>query len=683
MRLITRLAAFVIVLLLVACSSSMQQTFKPKDSFLQNSNTVTKISSSESPDQNETLVNNDNDNVNSLPSFKSDVKNQNKVVDLTLNFSDSKMVKITTDELPLKDFLHHVLGDLLDINYILGEDIQKDNKNITLNIREEVSKRKLFTLSEKLLEQRGYVIRFDDQIYYIHKIEGNGYQGDIAYGYGNLIENVPNTSLNIVQMVPLSFGMQTSLANTLKQLTNVQANPDFERNAILIQGKRRDILRSLEFINLMDQPQFQNRHIGSYQTDFISIQELTESLPKLLKQEGLSLSISEKNDKAISIVPLERLSTIIIFANQASLVERVVFWAEKLDKPALGSELQYFVYHPEYSRASDLGDSIMRLVSGQSQPTLSNNTSAVQQNNQTQNESKTLSGVSPSGNLSLVVDERSNSLIFKTTGGQYRKLHPLIKRLDVLPKQVILEVIIAEVSLTDEFKQGVEFALNNGNYGLSNLGAFMGEGGFGGLSYLLSGDIGKLAINLFQTNSLVNIVSRPSLVVRDGVKASISVGTDIPVIGETSNDPINGDRQTTSIDYRKTGVELDVVPTVNARGYVIMEINQKISNEVDGTTIAGSNPSIFERSISTEVIAESGQTIILGGLISENKSNSDTKVPFFADIPLIGNLFRADTKKVDKTELVVMVTPRIIESAEEWQDIKAKFSSELKKLTLY
>ena len=101
-------------------------------------------------------------------------------------------------------------------------------------------------------------------------------------------------------MVPLSFGMQTSLANTLKRLTKVQANPDFERNAILLQGKRRDILRSLEFINLMDQPQFQNRHIGSYQTDFISIEELTDSLPKLLKQEGLSFSATEQNDKAIS-----------------------------------------------------------------------------------------------------------------------------------------------------------------------------------------------------------------------------------------------------------------------------------------------------------------------------------------------------------------------------------------------
>jgi general secretion pathway protein D len=115
----------------------------------------------------------------------------------------------------------------------------------------------------------------------------------------------------------------------------------------------------------------------------------------------------------------------------------------------------------------------------------------------------------------------------------------------------------------------------------------MGDG-FGGLSYLLQGTQGKLIVNLLQTNSLVNILSRPSLVVRDGVNATINVGTDIPIVGETASDPINGDRQTTKIEYRKTGVELAVTPTVNAQGIVLMEIKQKISNQVEsGSTVSG------------------------------------------------------------------------------------------------
>jgi len=672
---------FSTVLILCGCANKATPPFKPNESYL-------KVNPSH---DNEAVVQDiiaknalpSSKGTTMLPSFTTEnVYDNNKAKDLDTQFSDSQMVEIAADELLVKDFLHYVFGDVLGVSYVLGDEIQKDVKGMTLNIKQAISKQKLYQLSSELLLQRGYIVRFDDGIYYIHKDNANNTQADIAYGYGNDVKNVPNTALDIVQMVPLAFGMQTSLANTLKQLTKVQASPDFERNAILLQGKRRDILRGLEFINLMDQPQFRNRYIGSYQTTFVSTDELTANLPSLLKQEGITYGTAEQNDKAVSIVTLDRLSTLIIFASNAMLIDRVVFWAEQLDKPSVGSELQYFVYYPDYSRASDLGESILQLINGQSSASVSDKTSAAQQNEKSQ--TKTINkNISASGdNITLVVDERSNSLVFKTTGEQYRKLHPLIKRLDVLPKQVMLEVVIAEVSLTDEFKQGVEFAFNSGNYGLSTEGAFFGDG-FGGLSYLLTGARGQLALNLFQTNSLVNILSRPSLVVRDGVLASISVGTDIPIVGQTSSDPLISERQTTTIEYRKTGVQLDVTPTVNSRGFVIMEINQTISNEVDsGGTTVGGNPSLFERSISTEVIAESGQTIILGGLISENKSNKDTKVPFFGDIPLLGNLFQAKTNSGDKTELVIMMTPRIIESSSEWDDIKAKFRGVMQKLEI-
>src|SRR5690606_7513467 len=130
--------------------------------------------------------------------------------------------------------------------------------------------------------------------------------------------------------------------------------------------------------------------------------------------------------------------------------------------------------------------------------------------------------------------------------------------------QVALEVIIAEVTLTDKFRQGVEFALTEGNSTARTIGAF-GAGEFGGLSYALTGSFGRVNLNLFQSDSLVNVLSRPSIVVRDGVAANISVGTDIPVIGETTIDPNDSNSiARTSIEYRKPGVKLSVTPTVNA-----------------------------------------------------------------------------------------------------------------------
>ena len=160
---------------------------------------------------------------------------------------------------------------------------------------------------------------------------------------------------------------------------------------------------------------------------------------------------------------------------------------------------------------------------------------------------------------------------------------------------------------------------------------------------------------------------------RDGVSANISVGDNIPTIGSTTSDPISGDRETTSIEYRKTGVDLTVVPTVNAQGTIIMEIQQNISNESpDGSSVNGT-PAIFERTISTEVVAGDGQSVILGGVISENNSTNSNSVPLLGSIPVLGHLFRTDSSSQDKTELVVLVTPKIVHNLEDWQRVKTSF----------
>jgi general secretion pathway protein D len=178
----------------------------------------------------------------------------------------------------------------------------------------------------------------------------------------------------------------------------------------------------------------------------------------------------------------------------------------------------------------------------------------------------------------------------------------------------------------------------------------------------------------------VNILSSPSLVVRDGVQANMSVGTDVPTIGSTTINP-GTETQSTTVEYRKTGVELSVTPTINAQGLVVLQIDQRISNTLEGSTVAGS-PSIFERAVTTEVLAQSGQTVMLAGLMSENTTRTKTKVPFLGDFPLIGALFRGEKDSTSKTELIIMITPRVIDQPEQWQSIRQKLDSGMKHLKL-
>jgi general secretion pathway protein D len=154
--------------------------------------------------------------------------------------------------------------------------------------------------------------------------------------------------------------------------------------------------------------------------------------------------------------------------------------------------------------------------------------------------------------IRMVVDERANALIFYTTGSEYRALKPLLTQLDSLAKQVALDILIAEVTLQDEFKFGVEWALSRSEVNLTTQGAF-GAASVGGIGLVINGNEGPLTANSLQTNSLVNVLSNPTLTVRDGVSASINVGSDISVVGATTQDPINGERQTTVSEYRRRG----------------------------------------------------------------------------------------------------------------------------------
>lgn len=664
---------------LAGCSTT-HNGLSPTPSYLQKNTTVSVKANEEpqstNPDNNKTAAQH---GITYLEPLANNKTSQSEQANLADQFSNTERVKLTADSLLVKDYLHYVFGELLNVNYILGEQLNNSKDKVTLNLQDELTKRKLFTLSEQILRERNILIRYQDGIYYIHKSD-DGVSSNLVYGYGANPEDVPNTSNEIVQLAPFKAGMQTSLANTIKQLTKVDARPMFDQQAIMFKGKRSDIIKALEFMQLVDRPLFRNRSIGMYKSTFIPVEELSKQLQDLMKQEGISVSINASSEQAISIVPIERTNTMVFFTNDKRFIQRTLYWAKQLDQPADGNQEQYFVFNPEFSRATDLGESLQMLLGGGASKALTSSTSATSQNNQvnSNNSNKVKRNISVNADgMKMVVDERSNALIFYTTGDDYRNLLPMIKRLDIMPKQIVLEMMIAEVTLTDEFKQGVEFALTN--QGASKQGGFNLENGGSGLSYVLSGTAGKLEFNLLQKDTYVNVLSRPSLAVRDGVQASITVGNRIPIVGDIITDPVNGSR--TSVEYLETGIDLQVTPTVNAQGVVLMEITQKISNQASSSGAEG-NPIIFERSLKTEVIAGNGQTIMLGGLISENSTLSDRSVPFFSSIPIFGRLFDGTDNNTNKTELVVLVTPRIVGSTAEWESIYNQFKQGISELNL-
>lgn len=616
--------------------------------------------------------------VNRLPTVSGRQSIQNIELDLSRQFAGNDRVQVSANQLPLRNFVQTVFADTLKVNYIVADGVNETK--VTLNLQEPVSSRQLFNLTNQLLKEQGLQISKREEVFFVHPLQ-NASAAEVTIGLGRRASDVPDTINSILQIIPLRYGVKTSVERTIRGLTSAEVSADMEQNAFFVRGNRQEILKVVDLVNLLDTPSTRGRYVGLLQLTFITPEEFVVGLSALLDAEGISTATRPSIGAALLMVPINHIGAIALFAGDEFVLDRAEFWAAQLDKPAKGLEQRYYIYHPRFARAADLGQSIAPLI-GATEGSTGNRTRDTRSAQATDTQVVTANtGVSASGErIKMTVDERSNSIIFYTTGQAYQSLLPIMQRLDVLPKQILLDATIAEVILTDEFAQGFEFAFRSGKLSGGTLGAF-GVGEMSGLRFNWTDGVANLIARLSASTSLVNVLSNPTLVVRDGVAASITVGNDIPTVGSTTINP-GTDTQSTTVVYRKTGVNLSVTPTINAQGLVVLEIDQSISNTSStGPQLAGS-PSVFERSIKTEVIAQSGQTILLGGLISENNSNGGSHVPGVSRIPVLGYLFKGQEQRREKTELVVFITPRVIDSIDQWDEIRNKIAESLTSISL-
>lgn len=594
-------------------------------------------------------------------------------------FPDRGELRISANKMPLRDFLHYSLGELLQVNYILDPAIDDDQSAVapvTLSLAKSMTQRQLFAAVSELLVKRNIQLRYGNDAFYVHLPNDSKSSNDIAVAIGRNLSDIPNTTQTILQVVPLNYGIKVALQSSVARLTDALVTPDYDQNALYIRGKRDAIVRALELVDMLDTPAARGQYIGMINLDFVTPSEFVEEVKVLMLSEGIITSVGPDDQRNLVMVPLEKLGAVAIFAAAEMLLERVEYWATLVDVAGGGTDEQYFLYQPKYARAVDLGSSMQRLISGNvSAGSLSQVPSGSSEETGMAPDQDRTVGANSEG-IRMVVDERANALIFYTTGSEYRALKPLLTQLDSLAKQVALDILIAEVTLQDEFKFGVEWALSRSEVNLTTQGAF-GAASVGGIGLVINGNEGPLTANSLQTNSLVNVLSNPTLTVRDGVSASINVGSDISVVGATTQDPINGERQTTVSEYRKTGVNVSVTPTVNSSGIVVLEIDQQISNSVPNSSGASGNPDIFERSIKTEVLARSGQTVMLGGLVSQNYDTGGSFAPGLGNIPLLGNLFKGKSKNNNRTELIMLVTPRVIDDLGQWDSVLDGFRQAL------
>jgi len=633
---------------------------------------------------------------------------------LALQFDTIPSVTVAVDKLPMVDFIHQVFGGLLKVNYVISSNIPQ-KETLDLNLQEPVSPRRLFEVVLEILDEYKIVVREKDGVFHIGPASSG--KQPATLGWGAEIEDVPNVPGQIKQIVTLKYAQASDVRNMLANVPETRVFTLPGENALSVTGPREGVTQVLHYISMFDQPVMRGQFVAKIRLKYADIEEILSQIKEILLSEGVPLA-QRAGQGGVHFISLERWSTLLVFAAEKSWIDRVRFWVDQMDKPLKTNEKRYFIYFPENSRALDLMQtlekilglaghtdsgtqareadflsSLYRSISDTSQAgsgESATSPSSRPAGDQSRTTSSSLSGGGQSsgsieGIGGLAVDEVRNALIVYATTMRYRAIERLLHQLDIMPPQVLIEAMVAEVTLVDDLRYGMEWYFKNAGGGQTSILSTLGGLGLesAGISLNSVTDSGKfqVMVQALAEEELVQVLSSPRVVVQNGKSATINVGTQVPVItSESSSIDSTSDSGTGVIrtyQYRDTGVVLRISPVVHSRGIVTLKIDQDVS---EYSPSGGENPLILNRTLSTEVVSTSGQTLVIGGLIKESKGYKESKVPFLGDLPVVGNLFKTNSRGNERTELVVMITPHIIRSTQEIDDIRKALFSEFKNL---
>ncbi len=599
-----------------------------------------------------------------------------------------------------------VLGQMLRLPYTIAPGI---TQNVTLVTQNPVPRSSLFGLFEEALRAANLGITQAGGVFTIRPLDqakAQGVNGTDLPGFATETVTLQFVSADEMRKIldpilPGVVGRNDGAPNTLL-LTGTSGQRANARNLL----KQFDVnwLRGMSFALLVPQ-----------RTD---ARLIVPELDKLINAPDAPTR------GLVRLIAMERLNGILAITAQRQYLDDVRRWIEILDREGQNNERRLFVYRVQNGRSKDLakvlntafgnpvgndsgtgkddfaldggargGSSTTGNFGGSSarpgdaayaNPRAQSNAPAVQG----------LAGSPQSGpnggqnvegsaiKASISSDETNNAIIIFGTPRDYAVIEDALRRLDVLPAQVLIEAAITEVSLNDKLKYGVQWNFQSGqnNFALTEGSTPAVTRNFPGFSYLFSGTSISAALNALEQQTKINVLSAPKLMVLNNQTAALQVGDQVPVATQSAVGVVNPDSPiVNSIQYRDTGVILKVTPRVNAGGLVLLDIAQEVSTVSTTGTSAIDSPTISTRRISTSIAVQDGQVIALGGLIRDSTTKGKNGLPFLSRIPIIGGLLFGNTNNTrDRTELLILIRPRVLRSIDDAQAITDELRAKIK-----
>ncbi|MBL8688779.1 MAG: type II secretion system protein GspD [Rhodospirillaceae bacterium] len=593
-------------------------------------------------------------------------------------------VEVSIDGVPLPSFINAIFGQTLRTNFTVDPKVAARTELVTLRTGGRRPPQEILDLTRQVLATYGVQVVEQENSFQILPSDALMAQTPRIVRQRALAEVPPSlrpvfhyVDIRNVRMQELRGWLVEAYGNKLRI---IQVN---ESNAMLIFGLPEDIAPALEAIRTLDQPRFAGRRGLRLEPVYWSAERLTVKLSEILRTEGYNVSTNVQVVAAIMMLPIESLNSILVFATDEALLGHVSSWASDLDQPARADPLRrLFYYQVRNTNAEAIAAVMSQVIDG----VLS--TSALQgggsaQPGQTATPAPAPPAVSAgtgtiaaplptqrtptTGGRRLVVDPARNALIFQGSAEEYAQLRGLIESMDQPTRAALIEVTVAEVTLDDTNNLGVEWLLKTSaggkNIDIGTLGGLgVGSSGLTMTVFESATDV-RAIVNALSSNNRAQILSRPRVLARTGAEARIQVGSEVPIITSQTTSPTQTGGTTgvlQQIQYRNTGVILNVKPVVHGSRRVDLEITQEVSEATTNRTSDISSPVISNRRVNTQVALTDGATVMIGGLFSTTQSDGTSGVPFLKDIPGVGQLFRVDSVTNKRTELIVLITPYVV-----------------------
>ena len=639
-------------------------------------------------------------------------------------------VALSFENAPLSEVTHAILSDVLGIDYLVDGPIPGE---VTLRTRTPIERDQLLSVLESLLKANNVLlIRGRDNRFIVSSSQA------AAQLVPRVVSRDEQVAGYSTMVIPLQYISAGGMAEILKPLAEEKAlvRVDNTRNLLMLAGTKAQLSGWLEIIETFDVDMLEGMSVGLFPLQYSGVEELVEALNQLLTEASAEEGAGGLTD-IVRVMPFVRLNSVMVITPRAHYLDRMEIWIERLDRaPENGAEKRLYVYPVQNTTASRLAMLLTSIYSGGSQSgggrsALDNRNTAPGMNQESIGGGNSRGGTGRNGNnnnrrngsgtrggsgggttvsalqldpgngdgndegaeVRVVADEENNSLMIYSTGMQYKTIKAAVEKLDVPPTQVLIEASIVEVTLNDQLKYGLEWTFNNqlGGSEFSGVGVISdGNFNFGGaegavaqlaqgFSYTVSGGSGVVAVlRALATESLVNVISTPSVMVLDNNVATIQVGDQVPI--NSGSTVTNGGNTIQNISYKDTGVQLTVRPSVNAGGLVTLDVLQTVT-DVGNIDVTG-NRRFLERSIESRVAVRSGESVVLGGLIRENAANNENGVPWLHKAPIIGPLFGTTEKTRDRTELLVILTPRALYNDEELRQASDEMRDQIRNFEL-